>query len=112
MISKKINFQTGSLIYLAINVLYILPMAVFLWGHIVIPTNKFLTLYVITMLYYWAFFLTYAHIIFSIILIVYSVRQFIKDKKTWLLVSSLAVTLADIAVNVYWALNGRQFTTV
>lgn len=109
MSSEKINFQTRSLMYLTINVLYILPMVVFLWGHIEIPNNKLLTFYVITMLYYW-FFLTYAHIIFSIILIVYSVKKFIKDKITWLLVSSLAVTLADIAVNSYWALSGRPLT--
>lgn len=106
---KKPGFQIGSLIYLAINALYILPMALFL-GHIETAANQFVGFYIITLGFYYLFFLTYAHIAFSIVVIMYGAGKFIKNKITSLFVVSLVITLINITVNVYWALCGREWT--
>lgn len=108
MCLKKIDFRAGALIYLIANVLFIVPIIIF--NEFGDSFSSVFALYLVAVTLYFLFFLTYAHIIFDVVLLTYNIKKLKNDKKTALFAVSLAVIAIDIFVNIYWAAHGRPYT--
>lgn len=106
---KKTRFQIISAAYIAVNAAFILP-AVFMsfWNSITLdfPIN----IYFIAMEFYYLFGITVLHLALDAGYLVYSVRQFAKERKEILFAVSVLVVVLSAAANVLWIMRGRPFT--
>ena len=113
---KKINLQTGvqifTLIYLIINILYILPVFILLALSLSSNPLEFdpARYYFVSMLFYVALRLTYFNILFAIIFIVLYISQFAVNKRLNMFIFSLIIAISDIAGNVMWIIIGTPMT--
>ena len=104
------KLRNGLLTYLTINCLYILPCAI--WfnlsrGNPPYVPEFVLTIYAVSMIYFYIFRMTYVHIFLSVAFIPLSVWQFKRDKKTILFIISVLIIVIDIIVNIYWEKTGQ-----
>lgn len=105
---KKPNFQIGTLIYLILNILFILPIILF--DKHLGDSIFFFRFYLIMVVSYYVFLLTYIHILFCVGFLIYSIKQFAAHKKIALFFVSLIIITIDIFVNICWAACGRPWT--
>lgn len=103
-----VKFQKSILCYLLFNMFFVVP--------IFLLNEKFISympkVYVILMIFYYLFKLTYFHIglsifssifnvIFNVIFLKYDIKK---------LVFSFVIIISDIALNIYWLQNGGIWT--
>lgn len=104
------RLRNGLLAYLGINCLYVLPCAIGFYlsrgDPPFIPTFVF-KIYVVSMIFFYIFKLTYVHIFLCVAFFPLSVWQLIKDKKIMLFITSTLVVVVDIIVNIYWEKTGQ-----
>lgn len=105
---KKRNFQVGGLIYLFINILYLVP-TIPLLEHNEVTIDNYLKVYIISLGYYFLFYLPYLHILFCIALIIYCIKQTGSFKNTCHIIVTIVVVAIDILINIYWASVGRSW---
>lgn len=105
---KKPNFQIGTLIYLILNILFILPIILF--DKHIGDSISFFGFYLIMVVSYYVFLFTYIHILFCIGFLIYNIKKFAAHKKIALFVVSLIIIIIDIFVNIYWAACGRPWS--
>lgn len=104
------KLRNALLIYLAINCIYMLPCDIWFYlsrGDPVYVPKSVLSIYVVSMAYFYIFRLTYVHIFLSVAFIPLSVWQFKRDKKIILFIISLLIIVVDIIVNIYWEKTGQ-----
>lgn len=99
-----VKFQKSILCYLLFNMFFVVP--------IFLLNEKFISympkVYVILMIFYYLFKLTYFHIGLSIFFSIFNVIFFKSDIKK--LVFSFVIIILDIALNIYWLQNGGIWT--
>lgn len=101
------------IVYLAVNFTYMLPCAILFFlsrGDPPFIPKFILSIYVVSMLLFYLFKLTYAHIFLCAVFLPLNIRQFAKDKNAVLFIVSLLITAVDIAVNIYWEKTGFWIT--
>lgn len=108
MYFKKENLKVGGLIYMVINVLYLIPI-VLLSALNEIIINNILAIYIISLSFYFLFYLPYLHILFCIVLTMYCILKKTSFKKTYFLTFIIMLSAIDIIVNIYWAFTGRSW---
>lgn len=97
---KIVRFQKSIFYYLLFNMVFVVP--------IILLNEKFISympkVYIILMIFYYLFKLTYFHVGLSVFFSIYNMI-FLKSgiKK---LVFSFAIIVSDIALNIYWLQNG------
>lgn len=99
-----VKFQKSILCYLLFNMIFVVP--------IFLLNEKFISympkVYIILMIFYYLFKLTYFHIGLSIFSSIFNVIFFKSDIKK--LVFSFVIIISDIALNIYWLQNGGIWT--
>lgn len=99
-----VKFQKSILYYLLFNIFFVVP--------IFLLNEKFISympkVYIILMIFYYLFKLTYFHIGLSIFFSIYNVIFLKSDIKK--LVFSFVIIISDIALNIYWLQNGGIWT--
>lgn len=99
-----VKFQKSIFYYLLFNMVFVVP--------IILLNEKFISympkVYIILMIFYYLFKLTYFHIGLSIFFSVYNVIFLKSDFKK--LIFSFMIIISDIALNIYWLQNGGIWT--
>ena len=89
-----------------VNILFLLPM-VFL--NELKPVSA-PVMYIVMLILYYLFRLTYIHLIGNLGMLVYNIYKLVKEKSLRRFFLSLCVLVLDIALNIYWILNGHIYT--
>lgn len=92
--------------YYVVNILFLLPI-VFLneLKPDVAPTG-----YIVMLILYYLLRLTYIHLIGVLGMLVYSIYKLVKEKSLQLFWKIACVFVLDVALNVYWIMNGYGYT--
>lgn len=103
---KKSYVQIGVTVYFVVNILFLLPI-VFL--------NEFKpdvtpVVYIVMLILYYLFRLTYIHLIGNLGVLIYNVYRLVKEKSLRRFLGDLCVLVLDVALNIYWIMNGYIYT--
>lgn len=97
--------------YFTVNILFVLPIILFTVFSSFF--NEFFNridfrpaVYIILMIFYYFYKLTYVHIILCILFLIFFAGEIFKNKK----ILYLIVISADISVNVFWLIFGVSYT--
>lgn len=106
--SFRKSYQHILLVYLITNIFFILPV-IFITEYASFFNNLniefVLRFYVILMIFYHLFKFTYVNIILCILLFIFYINKYRKNKKIIVFV----VIFTDVLVNVYWIVNGYSY---
>lgn len=103
---KRGNVRIGLMIYFVVNILFLLPI-VFLNE---LKPDVAPPMYIVMLILYYLFRLTYIHLIGNLGMLVYSIYKLVKEKSLQSFILSLCVVVLDMALNIYWILNGHIYT--
>ena len=98
--------QNGLMIYFVVNILFLLPM-VFLNE---LKPDVTPAMYLAMLILYYLFRLTYIHLIGNLGMLVYNTYKLVKEKSLRRFIGILGVVVLDVALNIYWILNGHIYT--
>lgn len=98
--------QNGLMIYFVVNILFLLPM-VFLNE---LKPDVAPAMYLAMLILYYLFRLTYIHLIGNLGMLVYNTYKLVKEKSLRRFIGTLGVVVLDVALNIYWILNGHIYT--
>ena len=98
--------QIGVMIYFVVNILFLLPI-VFLNE---LKPDVAPPVYIIMLILYYLLQLTYIHLIGAFGLLLYSIYKGVKEKSLRMLLGTLCVFALDVALNIYWIMNGYIYT--
>lgn len=105
-LKKRSYIQIGVMVYFVVNILFLLPI-VFL--------NEFKpdvtpAVYIVMLILYYLFRLTYIHLIGNLGVLIYNVYRLVKEKSLRRFLGDLCVLVLDVALNIYWIMNGHIYT--
>lgn len=98
--------QIGLMVYFVVNILFLLPI-VFLNE---IQPDAAPPMYIVMLILYYLFRLTYIHLIGNLGMLVYNIYKLIKEKSLRSFFGTLCVLALDVVLNIYWILNGDIYT--
>lgn len=109
-VMSKIN--KAVLIYAAVNILFLLPIVCINELAFEPPHFFIVILYMIGVIFYYIYNLTYVHIAVHALLALYSTVKFIKNRQSKKFIVCIIIAAFGIIINIYWAANGHPYTVV
>ncbi|MDE7231167.1 MAG: hypothetical protein K2N56_11865 [Oscillospiraceae bacterium] len=103
------RFQKYAAVYLVINALFILP-AIFISFAGSFTFFFPINIYFIVVLFYYVFGFTFLHLALDVGFMLCSIRRFVKERMSFMLVASMLIVVINTAVNILWILRGKPFT--
>ena len=105
-LKERICVRDGVTVYFVVNIFFLLPI-VFL--------NEFKpdgvpVIYIVMLILYYLLQLTYIHLIGNFGMLLYNIYKLVKEKSLSRFFWSFCVLVLDVALNIYWIINGYIYT--
>lgn len=101
------NAKKGIFIYLSANCIFIIPIILLTFFR----PDFYPSIYIVLMTFYHIFKITYLHILFDAVVLIYCISELVKRKMSFIfLLMFILITAINICLNIYWIIEGKMWT--